>query len=148
MASIDLYRNSKGEDRYQVRYRKDKKQTSKRGFKTQEEAELYRELVEAREFTRKCNVSLDDLLPIGKLIPVTGYYVYFLYGSDLQTPFYIGSTRNLFSRIGDHFYSARFSGMLSSVSIYKFDSEDQMLGQEMLMIKKYQPKFNTVGKTL
>lgn len=76
------------------------------------------------------------------LPPVTGFYVYALYGDDPNTPLYIGKSTNVFSRLGDHLkVPARRAGTQRiAVRLCKSKAEIDMV--ERSLIDHYRPEWN------
>lgn len=72
-----------------------------------------------------------------------GYFVYLLFGDDLDVPFYVGQSRNILGRLGTH--AANHRGRISGVQLIRCDTVKEMLGVEAELIARHQPEENLRG---
>lgn len=91
--------------------------------------------------TMRLPVTGDDWFDLGAL---HGFFVYCLYSADQVCPIYIGSSRNIHNRIGQHVM--RFGAELVSASAKRCTSERVMSGLESDLIHEYQPEHNIEGR--
>lgn len=74
-----------------------------------------------------------------------GFCVYCLYGDDEDCPFYVGSSRNVHGRIGQHV--SRFGQEIMTVKVMRCESEQAMYDLERELIDAFQPVHNIEGRT-
>lgn len=77
-----------------------------------------------------------------------GYFVYLLWGEDLEQPLYIGRSTNVLSRLGTHLNDRDKRAVISRVSMMRCDSEMVMCKMEERLIRLYEPEWNTAGCSL
>jgi predicted GIY-YIG superfamily endonuclease len=82
---------------------------------------------------------------IGDSFDPHGYYVYLLWGDDSDTPLYIGQSRNVLGRLGDHMRNAERRYLVRSVQLIKCSGERTMKRTEAALIREYGPPMNVVG---
>lgn len=82
---------------------------------------------------------------IGDAFDPHGYYVYLLWGDDLETPLYIGQSRNILGRLGSHLNDNGKRWQIKSVQLIKCNGKPTMDRTEAALIREYKPPMNTVG---
>lgn len=82
---------------------------------------------------------------IGDAFDQHGFYVYILWGADEDNPLYIGQSRNVLSRLGQHMADKEKRYLVRSVQLIKCSGRATMCRTEPALIREYSPPLNTVG---
>jgi hypothetical protein len=118
-----------------------------RSFKSYDEAVAFDDVVKQAASVRQPVGDLhpDVLVDATRLnISARGYYVYMLCDA-VGDPFYIGRSKGIFARLGDHMERRDRRTMTESVALIGCNSEAEMKALELVLIKLYRPKLNIKG---
>ena len=74
-----------------------------------------------------------------------GFFVYFLWGSDSARPLYVGKSKNLLTRLGQHMGNPLRAPYVERVTFIKYDSAHEMDDAERVYISGCNPLWNVVG---
>jgi hypothetical protein len=74
-----------------------------------------------------------------------GFFVYLLWGDNIERPLYVGQSRNLFARLGQHMSNRERKHLVKRVQVMRCKSEADMTSTENRLIALYQPPLNIVG---
>lgn len=105
--------------------------------RTQLEAER-----ERRTLARAVSLNIDE-----HAFDPRGFFVYLLWGSDSDVPLYVGQSRNLLSRLGQHMSNPDRKHLVQRVQVMRCKNERDMCRTENRLITLYQPPLNVVGIT-
>lgn len=78
-------------------------------------------------------------------LPAHDHYVYVAWGTDKNRPLYVGKSRSLLARLGQHSQNSLWWHHLTRLAIYSYDSEREALRAEAEAIAEYQPEYNRAG---
>lgn len=80
-------------------------------------------------------------------IPTDQAFVYVAWGLDERRPLYVGKTRSLMGRLGQHEQASPWFRYVRRLEVYGFRSELAALEAEAQAIHDLQPAFNRTGIT-
>ena len=81
----------------------------------------------------------------GDVFDPNGYFVYLLWGSNPDTPLYVGRSTNVFARVGAHMNNRRRRGSVRGVQFLRCANATVMAELEWTLILKFQPPWNVLG---
>lgn len=99
-------------------------------------AELHRELRGRRKMLGLEGWDRRQPLPFSP----HGYYVYLLWGDRRYRPLYVGQSRNVLRRIGQHV--SDYGELINDVDVIPCDSQEEMTSIEQAMIEALSPMWN------
>lgn len=82
---------------------------------------------------------------IGAIDP-NGLYVYCLWGVSTHRPLYVGQSRNLFGRLGQHFGDPTRKDLIRRVTLTRCETTEQMMELERRLIVHFRPRLNIIWK--
>ena len=74
-----------------------------------------------------------------------GFFVYLLWGTDENTPIYVGQSSNVLSRLGSHLGNREKRQLTRHVQIMRCANKSAMDRTEGALIRRYQPPLNVIG---
>ena len=80
-------------------------------------------------------------------LPASGFYVYIAWGTDKKRPLYVGKSRNLLARMGQHSQSSAWWKYMQRLAVYAYPTEADALNAEAEAIGELQPEYNLAGVT-
>lgn len=94
-------------------------------------------------FERWCEEGLADLVTedLDGMFDPRGYFVYLLWDGDV-TPLYVGQSKNVLARLGNHMGDREKRARVRRVQLVRCDSKQQMDGVERRLIRFFQPPLN------
>lgn len=96
------------------------------------------------ERERQLRVSLAGLAADWDVDP-TGFFVYILWERGVERPLYVGQSRNVLARLGQHLSNPDRKHRIAKVRLIKCADERTMCAHEKDLIEHFQPALNIVG---
>lgn len=100
---------------------------------------LSRQLTHANKALARSNLG-----PLEDGIDPNGYFVYYLWRPGSNTPAYVGQSRNVLARLGQHVYNHGQS--IARVTVVRCQTQAEMIRFEAAEIRRLQPIWNRAGK--
>jgi hypothetical protein len=142
-------------DTWQVRWRDGDGRQCAKNFRTRSLAAKFERQVRAKEdlptvpeiyeplWRRTLRAQLDNraAIEVDGFNP-NGFFVYMLWDRSETHPIYVGATRNVMSRVGDHLRNPERRHRIGRVTLVRCASATAMEATEADLIDHYQPEFN------
>ena len=74
-----------------------------------------------------------------------GFFVYCLWGNDVDRPLYVGLSTNILARLGSHLSDKEKRYRVQRITLIRCKTHGQMVKTEIRLIDQYQPPLNTIG---
>jgi hypothetical protein len=120
-------------------------------FRTYAEAEEARAEIVAARGTRDPRdryalaKELSLTRPTTELLDPFTFHVYLLWGDDLESPLYVGSSTNVIKRLSVHLSDPVKKCHIRHIQLIACESKDEMLRKENGLILSYRPPWNRVA---
>lgn len=75
----------------------------------------------------------------------SGFFVYILWGDDLERPLYVGQSKNVFQRVGMHLSAEPKASLTRRVEIIRCATARAMFETEITLIERLRPTMNIVN---